>query len=151
VQWVTRSDVRVGRIACSWLIKRFIDPQAEIRYLSGDAVREALDEGATPFHVPGGEYMHREGKTPFELLLEKEGPAGDLALDLLARIVNGADTDNSLYNQPEGPGVRAVTEGYRALSPGNDEEVLRRGFELFDGLYAYCQGKTGQTSKSQPS
>lgn len=143
MEWVTRSDVRVGRIACTWLILRFIDPEAEISYLPGSDAAAAADKGAVPFHIPGREFSHRDGRTPFELILEKDGPADNAALDLLARIVNGADTDNSLYHQAEGPGVRAVTEGYRAMTPGNDEEVLRKGMDLFDALYAYCLSKTG--------
>lgn len=141
--WVTRTNVRVGRIACIWLIRRFIDPAAEIRYLPQEQVVDLIArEAAIPFHVRGVEFNHRAQQTPFELMLEKYELTGDPALELLGRIVNGADTDNSRYQQPEGPGIRAVTEGIRKLGLGSDEAIVTRGADVFDALYAYCRERT---------
>jgi hypothetical protein len=143
MKWVTRERVRVGRMACSWLITRYIDNDAQIVYLPAGEVTEAIErDGATPFHVRGAEFNHREGKTPFELMLEHYDLNRDPALALLGRIVNGADTDNTLYKQPEGPGLRAVTEGFRTMGLCSDEEIVDRAAVVFDALLAYCQGRT---------
>jgi hypothetical protein len=141
MKWVTREHVKVGRIACAWAIARFIDPDAEFEYLPREAVLPTAErEGATPFHIRGAEIAHRGRQTSFEVLVERYDLGGDPALVLLARIVNGADTDNSTFNQPEGPGLRAITDGLGALGVP-DVEVVRRGSMVFDALYAYCQGK----------
>jgi hypothetical protein len=146
MHWVTREKVRVGRIACSWLIRRFVDPEGEISYLPGDQIAEYIERNhAIAFHVRGAEFNHRDRKTPFELMLEKYELTGDPALALLGRIVNGADTDNTLYHQLEGPGVRAVTEGIRTMGLAGDQEIVDRGSFVFDALYAYCQDKAGTT------
>jgi hypothetical protein len=145
MKWVTREDVKVGRIACVWVIRRFIDPQAEIVLLPGKEVVGYVErEGAIPFHVPRVEFAHTAGKTPFEAIIETYGLMSNPAMALLGRIVNGADTDNRTYNQPEGPGLRAITEGLRGMFAGNDEEILARGAEVFDAMYTYCVEKAGE-------
>jgi hypothetical protein len=143
MKWVTREHVRVGRMACSWLITRYIDREAQIAYLPLAEVAEAIKrDGATPFHVRGAEFNHRDRKTPFELMLERYDLNRDPALALLGRIINGADTDNTSYNQPEGPGVRAVTEGFRTMGLSGDKEIVDRAAVVFDALLAYCQERT---------
>jgi hypothetical protein len=141
MEWVTREDVRVGRICCTWLIRGHVDPEAEIAYVPGSEIEARVADGAIPFHVKGAEFDHRDGKTPFEAILEHYGLRDDPALDLMGRIVNGADTDNTLYEQPEGPGLRAISEGYRALHPGNDAEILEAALPVVDAVYAYCQAQ----------
>ena len=137
MQWVTRKDVRIGRIACTWLIRNHIDPEAEIAYVPGPDIPAHIERGATPFHVKGVEFDHRDGKTPFEaLLLHYDLDSGPL--HLLGRFINGADTDNSLYGQPEGPGIKTLSEGYRALHPGDDAAVLAAMMPVLDALHAYC-------------
>lgn len=149
MKWVTRDGVKVGRIASSWLIRNFVDSDADIVYVPADQVPQAIDSGAIPFHVRGVgvQFTHRDGKTPFEAILETyELVSKDPALGLLGRIVNGADTDNRLYQQQEGPGVRAVTDGLRGLGLESDEAIVERGALIFDALYAYCRQKTASAS-----
>jgi hypothetical protein len=139
MKWVTREDVRIGRICCSWLITKKVDPGAEIEYVPGAEIEAHVADGAIPFHVKGVEFDHRDGKTPFEAILEHYDLGDDPALDLMGRIVNGADTDNTLYEQPEGPGLRALSEGYRALHPGDDSAILAGMLPVVDALFAYCE------------
>ena len=141
MDWVTREDVRIGRIACTWLIRNHVDPEAEIAYVPAGEIAARVEAGAIPFHVPGGEFVHRDGKTPFEAILEKHGLRDDPALDLMGQVINGADTDNTLYSNAEGPGLRAISEGYRALHPGDDTAVLEGMRPVIEAVYAYCQAK----------
>lgn len=148
MKWITRSRVKVDRVACPWLIRRFVDPQAEFYFVEADRVQsEAERLGAVPFDVPGVELGHHNGRCSFEAILGKYGLT-DPALALLGRIVNGADTDNSLYHQPEGPGLTAIAEGFRRLGLAGDLEILAAESIVYDALYAYCQamvaaGRTG--------
>jgi hypothetical protein len=148
MKWVTREHVHVDRVACPWLIKKFVDPQAEFLFVPRDEVLVAAErEGATPFDSPGVELGHHGKECSFEAILKKYDLSGDPALALLGRIVNGADTDNTLYNQPEGPGLRAIAEGFRHLGYQDDREVNAAEWIVYDALYAYCQEKVrpGQT------
>jgi hypothetical protein len=147
MHWVTREDVRIGRIACTWLIAHHIDPEAEIAYLPGAEIPARIEQGAIAFHVKGVEFDHRDSKTPFEAILEKYELTEDPVLALMGRIVNGADTDNTLYHQPEGPGLRALSEGYRAQHPGDDRAVLAGMAPVMDALYAYCAAKAATPSR----
>jgi hypothetical protein len=141
MRWVTREDVRIGRIACTWLIEGFVDPGAEILYVPGDRIAALVAEGAIPFHVKGAEFDHRDRRTPFEAILERHGLTADPALAFMGRLVNGADTDNTLYEQPEGPGLRAISEGFRALHPGDDRAVLDGMAPVMAAAFAYCQAR----------
>ena len=144
MKWVTREDVKVGRMACSWLIKRFVDPEAEILYVPRGDVQAIVErEGATPFHVPGAELAHNRNGTSFEAFLTRYDLRRDPALDLMGRIINGADTDNRTFNQPEGPGVRAVTDGVRGLTADDGERVALAS-QIFDALYAYCEEQVSE-------
>lgn len=140
MNWITREHVKVDRVACPWLIRKFVDPQAEFAFVPGGQVAaEAARLVAIPFDVPGAELGHHEGKCSFEAILEKYGLTRDPALVLLGRIVNGADTDNSLYHQPEGPGLEAIAEGFRHLGYPDDQELIAAERPVYDALYAYCQ------------
>ncbi|MCC7354706.1 MAG: chromate resistance protein [Anaerolineae bacterium] len=142
MKWITRERAKVDRIACPWLIKRFVDKDAEFFYVPADkVVGEAARLGATPFDVPGVELGHHGKECSFEAILKKYDLARDPAMALLGRIVNGADTDNTLYHQPEGPGLDAIAEGFRYLGFKDDHEVLAREGVVYDALYAYCQQK----------
>jgi hypothetical protein len=138
MQWVTREDVRIGRIACTWLIVNHIDPEAEIAYVPGEEISARIDAGAIPFHVKGVEFDHRDAKTPFEAILAHYDLLKDPALDRMGQVINGADTDNSLYDNAQGPGLKALSEGYRALHPKDDPAVLEAMRPVMDALYAYC-------------
>jgi len=140
VKWITREHVKVDRVACPWLIKKFIDPNAEFHFVAADQViLEAQRLGATPFDVPGVELGHHGKECSFEAILKTHRLAEDAALRLLAKIVNGADTDNSLWHQPESAGLKAVAEGFRHLNFRNDHEINAAEWIVYDALYAYCQ------------
>lgn len=140
MKWITREHVKVDRVACPWLIKRFVDPAAEFLFVPADQVMEiAAREDATPYDVAGVELGHHGKACSFEAILDKYQLTGDPALVLLGKIVNGADTDNSLWQQPEGPGLEAIAEGFRHLGLGDDHAVLAAERIVYDALYAYCQ------------
>ncbi|MDA8091877.1 MAG: chromate resistance protein [Nitrospiraceae bacterium] len=148
MKWITRERVKVDRVACPWLIRRFIDQEAEFIFVPAEKVNgEALRLGATPFDVPGAELGHHGKECSFEAVVKKYGLTGNAALNLLGRIVNGADTDNTLYSQPEGPGLKAIAEGFRHLGLKDDHEINRAEWIVYDALYAYCEEmiKQGRT------
>jgi hypothetical protein len=140
MKWVTRERVKVDRVACPWLIRKSIDPQAEFLFVPEAEVLEiAKREGATPFDVKGVELGHHGKECSFDALVKKYQLDGDPALMLLAKIVNGADTDNTLWNQPEAAGLNAIAEGFRHLGYKNDLEMIAAESIIYDALYAYCQ------------
>ena len=140
MKWITRENVHVDRVACPWLIRRFVDPQAEFLFVPADQVMEiAAREQATPFDVRGVELGHHDKECSFDAIVKKHGLESDPALVLLARIVNGADTDNSLWHQPESAGLKAVAEGFRGLGYRDDHELNAAEWIVYDALYAYCQ------------
>jgi hypothetical protein len=112
MKWITREPVKVDRVACPWLIKKFVDKDAELVFVPPDKVmQEAKRLGAIPYDVKDVELGHHGKECSFEAILKKYGLTSNPALVLLGRIVNGADTDNTLYHQPEGPGLEAIAEG----------------------------------------
>jgi hypothetical protein len=146
MQWVTRSDVRIGRIACTWLIEKVVDPGADIAYVPADEIAARIEAGAIPFHVKGVEFDHRDGRTPFEAILSKHGLDDDPVLNLMGQIINGADTDNTLYDNAEGPGLKALSLGYRALHPGDDAAVLAAMAPVMEAVHAYSQSISTRSS-----
>jgi hypothetical protein len=140
VKWFTRERVNVDRVACPWLIKRFVDAEAEFLFVPADQVMEAARrESATPYDVPEVELGHHGKECSFEAFLRKYDLTADPALVLLGKIVNGADTDNTLWNQPEAAGLHAVAEGFRHLGLKDDHEILAHESIVYDALYACCQ------------
>ena len=140
MKWITRERVKVDRVACPWLIKRFVDKAAEFYFVPADQVEnEARRMGAIPFDAPGVELGHHGKECSFEAIVKKYQLAGDPALVLLSKIVNGADTDNRLYNQPEGPGLNAFAEGFRHLGFKDDRAIIVAEWIGYDSLYACCQ------------
>jgi hypothetical protein len=140
MRWITRERVKVDRVACPWLIKRFVDKEAEFHFVPADRVAvEAERLGAVPYDIPGAELGHHGKECSFEAILKKYALHEDAALQLLGRIVNGADTDNSLYRQPEGPGLAAIAEGFRHLGFKDDHEINAAEWIVYDALYAYCR------------
>jgi hypothetical protein len=145
MKWITREKVKVDRVACPWLIKKFIDHKAEFLFVPADKVLEIAEkEKATPYDVKGVELGHHEKECSFEAILKKHNLTNDKALVLLGKIVNGADTDNTLWNQPEGWGLEAIAEGFRYLGYKNDHEILTAEFIVYDALYAYCKEMVNQ-------
>ena len=140
MKWVTRENVHVDRVACPWLIRKFVDAKAEFLFVPADQVMAVAErEGATPYDVKGVELGHHGKECSFDAILKKYRLTSDPALVLLARVVNGADTDNSLWNQPESAGLKAVAEGFRGLGFKNDHELNAAEWIVYDALYAYCK------------
>jgi hypothetical protein len=140
MKWITRERVKVDRVACPWLIKKFVDQEAEFVFVPADQVmEEAKRLGAVPYDVKDVELGHHGKECSFEAILKKYALVSDAALVLLGRIVNGADTDNTLYNQPEGPGLEAIAEGFRHLGYKDDHALNAAEWIVYDALYAYCQ------------
>ena len=141
MKWITRERVKVDRVACPWLIKKFVDPKAEFLFVPPDQVLDIAErEGATPFDVPDAELGHMDGKCSFEAIVTKYAIA-DPAIVLLARIVHGADVSEDLYGQPEAPGLKAIAEGFQQMGLKDDHEILALEFPVYDALYVYCQVK----------
>lgn len=145
MKWITREKVKVDRVACPWLIRKFVDKDAEFFFVPADRVQtEAVRLGATPYDVPNVELGHQGKECSFDAIVQKYGLDKDPALVLLARIVNGADTDNSLHHQPEGPGLAAIAEGFRHLGFKDDHAVNDAEWIVYDALYAYCREMLAQ-------
>ena len=140
MKWITRERVKVDRVACPWLISKFVDKDAEFFFVPADKVMdEAKRLGATPYDVKGVELGHHGKECSFEAILKKYSLTTTPALVLLGKIVNGADTDNTLYAQPEGPGLEAIAEGFRHLGYKDDHALNAAEWIVYDALYAYCQ------------
>jgi hypothetical protein len=140
MKWITRERVKVDRVACPWLIKKFVDKDAEFFFVPADKVsEEAKRLNAIPYDVKDVELGHHGKECSFEAILRKYNLMGDKALALLGKIVNGADTDNSLYRQTEGPGLEAIAEGFRHLGFKDDHALNAAEWIVYDALYAYCQ------------
>jgi hypothetical protein len=140
MKWITREHVKVDRVACPWLIKKFVDPAAEFYFVPPEEViPEAQKLGATPFDVPRVELGHHGKECSFEAILKKYDLSEEPALQLLGRIVNGADADNTLWHQRESAGLNAVAEGFRHLGFSNDFEMNAAEWIVYDALYAYCR------------
>lgn len=145
MKWVTREGAKTDRVACPWLIKKFIDPQAEFLFVPKDEVLEvARQEGAKSFDSPGPDYTHRDGKCSFEVLIE-EYKVRDPTLQVLAGIVHGADVSTDVGIVPEAAGLQAIAHGFAAIC-SDDHRKLDLEFPVYDVLYAWCQvrveGKT---------
>lgn len=149
MKWVTRARPKVDRVACPWLIKRFVDPQAEFLYVPAEQVMEiAKREDAIPFDVPNVELGHDGPNCTFDAIIKKY-KLTDPALHRLALIVRGADTAAKELT-PESPGLEAIAEGFRLVYP-NDHELLERELSVYDALYAHCQEITREdTSSGKP-
>jgi hypothetical protein len=140
MKWITGERVKVDRVACPWLIRKFVDPQAQFLFVPAEQVMAvAQGEGATPYDVPDVELGHHGKECSFDAIVKKYNLTSDPALVLLAKIVNGADTDNSLWHQLESPGLNAIAEGFRHLGFKDDHEINAAEWIVYDALYAYCQ------------
>jgi hypothetical protein len=137
MKWITREHPKIDRIACPWLIKRFIDPDAEIIYVPfAEVLGKAKEWGATPFDLPGVEYTHYEDQCTFDYFIKKH-QLKDPALYRLAAIVRGADTDRHDFS-PQSAGLEAIFSGL-AYNSKNDQELLSLGMLIYDGLYSWAQ------------
>jgi hypothetical protein len=140
MKWVTRRRVHVNRAATAWLIRRFLDPGAEIEFVEPAEVAERQRlTGALGFDAPGARYPHEDesGRCSFEQLVE-ERLAGDPALRRLARIVHGADFPAEIQTTPESAGLWAISQGFTDVAR-DDAEIVERASFLYDSLYAHLQ------------
>ncbi|MDR6539728.1 chromate resistance protein ChrB domain-containing protein [Variovorax soli] len=143
MKWVTRERPKIDRIACPWLISRFIDPVPEFLYVPADQVSEvAAETGAVPYDVPDVEMSHVGELCSFDAFLEKY-QLKHPALQHLAHIVRGADTSR-LDLTPESAGLYAISLGL-SQTFANDHEMLRHGLVVYDALYAWCRSRHAQT------
>jgi len=137
MKWITRSHVHVDRVACPWLINRFIDSDAEFLFVPKSQVLDVAEkEGAIAYDTPGAEFHHRGDLCTFDVLIEEYG-LEDKGLLRLAKIVNAADTDN-LQNDPMAAGLEAIAVGFGLRFP-DDFTNLGHQFEVYDALYAWCR------------
>jgi hypothetical protein len=140
MKWITREHVKVDRVACPWLIRKFIDPEAEFLFVPTDQVMAVADrQRAIPYDVKDVELGHHGKECSFDAFVKKYNLDRDPAMVLLAKIVNGADTDNSLWKQPESAGLNAIAEGFRHLGFKDDHEVNAAQWIVYEALYAYCK------------
>ena len=138
MKWITRARPKTDRIACPWLIRRFIDPNAEILYVPAVQVLAVAEaEQGTSFDAPGATYTHRDGKCTFEVLIDDFDLDSDPALVRLARIVHAADIDGELGTDPAGAGLLAIGTGGLAVE-ADDQRLLERATFVYDALYAWC-------------
>ena len=144
MKWITRARPKTDRIACPWLIRRFIDPEAEIVYIDADRVlATAAELGGRSFDAPGAEFTHRERKCTFEVLIDEFGLRDDPALARLARIVHAADISEDLATDPLGPGLLALGIGGLEVE-ADDYLLLDKGSFVYDALYAWCRLETDE-------
>src|SRR5262245_4677945 len=143
MKWVTRERPKTDRIACPWLIKNFIDPEAEFVYVPASQVLDAAEEeGAYSYDAPGATYTHRDGLCSFEVLIE-DYKLDDPALSLLARIGHGADVSGARDATPQSRGLLAVAEGFHLLDLG-DHRQLELSLPVYDALYTWCKQEVAQ-------
>lgn len=140
MKWITRENANVDRIACPWLIKRFVDKDAEFLYVPRDQVMEvAAREGAIPYDVANVELGHVDGRCSFESIMIKHDLMGDAALTRLAQIVHAADVSKDLDLVPEGRGLKAIAHGFALVHGLDDHKKIELETPMYDALYAWCQ------------
>ena len=136
--WVTRSHVHVDRVACPWLITRFIDSDADFLFVPSSQIEKVVEEtGAIPFDAPGVELGHADGRCSFESIILKYG-LKEPGLLRLAKIVHSADVDADIDQEPLARGLEALASGFSLRFP-EDSENLAHQFDLYDALYAWCR------------
>jgi hypothetical protein len=144
MKWVTRKNANVDRVACPWLIQRFVDPDAEFLYVPVDRVSAVAEqEGAIPYDVKDVELGHVDGRCSFESIMVKYG-LHDGGLQRLARIVHGADVAADIDIVPEARGLKAIAYGFAMVHGEDDHEKIRLETPMYDALYAWCQKQAAE-------
>ncbi len=139
MKWITRKNANVDRVACPWLIKKFVDPDPEFLYVPAEEVMAAAEhEGATPYDVKGVELGHVDGRCSFESIIVKY-ELKDPALDRLAQIVHGADVSADVNSCPEAAGLYAIAHGFALIYGDDDHRKIELETPMYDALYAWCQ------------
>jgi hypothetical protein len=140
MKWVTRENAKVDRIACPWLIRRFVDPKGEFLFVpTSEVLGVAEREGAIPFDVKGAELGHVDGRCSFESIMLKYDLVGDPALVALAKIVHAADVSADIDTVPEGRGLKAIAHGFSHLFGRQDHKKIELQSPMYDALYAWCR------------
>ncbi len=140
MKWITRENASVDRIACPWLIKRFIDPEAEFLFVPRDQVLEVAErEGGHSYDAQGAEYTHRDGKCSFDVLVEEFKLTDEPGLVRLAEVVHAADVSEDIDVSPEGRGLAAIAHGFALLHGTEDHTKIQLESPMYDALYAWCQ------------
>lgn len=148
MRWVTRERPKIDRIACPWLILRFIDPEAQFLYVpAAQVLQAAQDQDATPYDIPGVEFSHVGDRCSFDAFLQRYG-LNEPALQQLATIVRGADTSR-LDLAPQSAGLYAISLGLSHVF-ADDQALLRHGLVMYDALYAWCRDGQGETHAWPP-
>jgi hypothetical protein len=141
MKWVTRKNANVDRIACPWLIRRFIDKDAEFLFVPAEEVSAVAErEGAIPYDVKGVELGHVDGRCSFESIMVKY-QLTDPALRRLAQIVHGADVSMDVNITPQSAGLEAIARGFALAHGDKDHEKIRLETPIYDALYAWCQAQ----------
>jgi hypothetical protein len=139
LRFVTRKNAAVDRVACPWLIRRFIDKDAEFLYVDPEDVHRAASErDAIPYDVEGVELGHVDGRCSFESIIVKYG-LDDAALARMAAIVHGADVEQDIGRTPESAGLKAIAMGFRHIYGERDAEKLEAQMGVYDALYEWCR------------
>jgi hypothetical protein len=139
MKWVTRKNANVDRIACPWLIKRFVDKDAEFLFVPAEEVATVVQrEKAIPYDVKGAELGHVDGRCSFESIMVKY-QLTDPALERLARIIHGADVAADINLVPQSAGLQAIAHGFALVHGENDHEKIRLETPMYDALYVWCQ------------
>lgn len=147
MKWVTRKNANVDRIACPWLIRKFVDQDPEFLYVPPENVLEVAERaGAIPYDVKGVELGHVDGRCSFESIMVKYHLA-DPALQKLATIVHGADVAADIAIVPEAAGLKAIAQGFALVHGDNDHEKIRLETPLYDALYAWCRQQVAAAPK----
>ena len=142
MKWITRSHVHVDRVACPWLIKRFVDSQAEFLFVAAETVRETAErENAIPFDIGGVELGHKGTECSFVSIIKKYNLT-DKALLAFAEVVNAADT-NALDSNPYAYGLEAIAQGFSLMYP-DDKANIGRQFQVYDAMYAFFRLETAR-------
>ena len=145
MKWITRENANVDRVACPWLIKRFVDPQAEFIFVPAtDVLTVAEREGAIPYDVPHVELGHKDGRCSFESIIAKYNLGGDPALAALAQVVHAADVADDLNQSPFGPGLKAIARGFVELLGKDDHRKIDVESPMYEALYRYFQREFAQ-------
>jgi hypothetical protein len=145
VKWITRKNANVDRVACPWLIKKFIDRDPEFLYVPTEEVMAVAErEGAIPYDIKGVELGHVDGRCSFESIIVKYD-LKDPALDRLAQIVHGADVSADVNNCPEAAGLYAIAHGFALVHGDDDRRKIELETPMYDALYAWCQKEVART------
>lgn len=144
MKWITREHPRVDRVACPWLVQKFVDKDAEFLYVRADMVAgEAARTGATPYDITDVELGHHGAECSFDAFVHKYGLDGDAALAYMAKVIRGADTSDKTIT-PESVGVEALLDGVRLVHYPDDQAQRKASIPVLDALYAYCTEKVGR-------